>query len=65
MGDPIMQLVCLSNLENLNAVFINGGLGQAERLRTLNKIAIQQMKLLVGDQKVNKIGGKQSNNKEE
>ena len=40
------QLICLSNLENLNAVFINEGLPQIERLEKLNMIAIQQMKVL-------------------
>ena len=42
----INQLICLSNLENLNAVFINKGMSQSERLRELNAIAIQQMKIL-------------------
>ena len=42
----INQLICLSNLENLNAVFINDGMPQAERLRKLNTIAIQQMSVL-------------------
>jgi len=42
----INQLICLSNMENLNAVFINDGLPQSERLVKLNKIAIQQMKVL-------------------
>ncbi len=42
----INQLICLSNMENLNAVFINDGLSQNERLEKLNKIAIQQMKIL-------------------
>lgn len=42
----INQLICLSNMENLNAVFINDGLEQRERLEKLNKIAIQQMKVL-------------------
>ena len=40
------QLICLSNLENLNAVFINEGLPQSERLEKLNLIAIQQMRML-------------------
>ena len=40
------QLICLSNMENLNAVFINEGLKQADRLEKLNKIAIQQMRVL-------------------
>ena len=42
----INQLICLSNMENLNAVFINEGLPQPERLVKLNKIAIQQMGVL-------------------
>ena len=53
----INQLICLSNMENLNAVFINEGLAQSERLEKLNKIAIQQMKVLenVDDRKFLKI----------
>ena len=42
----INQLICLSNMENLNAVFINEGMPQQERLDKLNKIAIQQMTVL-------------------
>lgn len=42
----INQLICLSNMENLNAVFINEGISQSERLEKLNKIAIQQMRVL-------------------
>ncbi|MPL98809.1 hypothetical protein SDC9_45019 [bioreactor metagenome] len=42
----INELICLSNMENLNAVFINEGLSQSERLTRLNKIAIQQMQVL-------------------
>ena len=45
----INQLICLSNMENLNAVFINDGLSQGERLEKLNRIAIQQMKILEED----------------
>jgi len=45
----VSQLVCLANLENLNAVFINDGLPQSERLVKLNQIAIQQMRILVDD----------------
>ena len=50
----INQLICLSNMENLNAVFINEGLPQTERLEKLNKIAIQQMKVLenIDDKKI-------------
>jgi hypothetical protein len=43
----VSQLVCLVNLENLNAVFIQEGLPQNERLSKLNQIAIQQMKILL------------------
>lgn len=42
----INQLICLSNMENLNAVFINEGMPQQERLHKLNRIAIQQMTVL-------------------
>ncbi len=43
------QLICLSNLENLNALFISQGQPQPERLTRLNQIAIQQMKLLTAE----------------
>jgi hypothetical protein len=42
----INELICLSNMENLNAVFIDQGIPQPERLIKLNKIAIQQMSVL-------------------
>ena len=44
----INELICLSNMENLNAVFIQDGLSQKERLIRLNRIAIQQMEVLQG-----------------
>jgi hypothetical protein len=50
----VSQLVCLSNLENLNALFINESMPQAERLAKLNKIAIQQMRLLTEDHRISK-----------
>ena len=53
----ISQLVCLSNLENLNAHFINEGMVQKDRLVKLNAIAIQQMKLLTEDHRVGKLEG--------
>jgi hypothetical protein len=43
----VAQLVCLANLENLNAVFIDEGLTQSERLKKLNQIAIGQMRILL------------------
>jgi len=51
----VSQLVCLANLENLNAVFIDDGLQQPDRLRRLNKIAIQQMKILLEDNSIGRI----------
>ena len=42
----INELICLSNMENLNAVFIDQGVPQPERLIKLNKIAIHQMSVL-------------------
>ena len=42
----VNQLICLANLENLNAVFIQEGMQQRERLVKLNSIAIQQMSVL-------------------
>jgi hypothetical protein len=42
----INQLICLANMENLNAVFITEKMLQHERLLKLNQIAIQQMKIL-------------------
>ena len=51
----ISQLVCLSNLENLNAVFINEGMSQSERLEKLNSIAIEQMKILSESESIKKL----------
>lgn len=42
----INQLICLSNMESINAMLINDGAPQSERLIKLNKIAIQQMRVL-------------------
>ncbi len=53
----VIQLICLSNLENLNANFINEGLTQASRLAKLNLIAIQQMRLLSENPGVQKLAG--------
>jgi len=48
----VSQLVCLSNLENLNALFISERVAQQERLERLNRIAIHQMTLLAGDERM-------------
>lgn len=49
------QLVVLSNLESINAVLIHQGLSQSERLIELNKVAITQMKSLIGNRSLNKL----------
>ncbi len=53
------QLVCLSNLENLNALFISEGVSQQDRLGRLNKMAIHQMTILTSQarMKLPKTGG--------
>lgn len=53
----VTQLVCLSNLENLNALFIAEGTPQQQRLERLNQIAIHQMTLLAGDGRMKLPGG--------
>ena len=45
----INELICLSNMENINTVLINDGMPQGERLVKLNQIAIQQMQVLEGN----------------
>ena len=47
----INELICLSNMENINALLIDDGLSQKERLIRLNKIAIHQMLILGGQNK--------------
>ena len=42
----INELICISNMENINAVLIEDGLSQKDRLIKLNKIAIHQMSIL-------------------
>jgi hypothetical protein len=51
----IEQLVVLSNMESINAVLINQGLQQPERLIQLNKIAITQMKSLIQNSSLKKL----------
>jgi len=45
----VNELICLSNMENLNAVFIDHGIAQGDRLIKLNQIAIHQMRVLEDD----------------
>jgi len=56
----VSQLICLSNLESLNALFIDESLNQSDRLIKLNKVAISQMKLLVEDKNVKKLEDKKN-----
>lgn len=42
----VNELICLSNMENINAVLINDDIPQGERLVRLNQIAIHQMQIL-------------------
>lgn len=51
----VSQLVCLANLETLNAYLIQQGLPQSERLILLNNTAIQQMRLLTEDKGIKKL----------
>lgn len=51
----VEQLVCLSNLESMNALFIKQGMEQLKRLQMLNSIAIDQMKSLLGKNTTKKL----------
>jgi hypothetical protein len=51
----VTQLVCLANLESLNAEFIRQGLAQADRLLKLNEIAIIQMRSLLGNSSIKRL----------
>ena len=51
----IEQLVVLSNMDGINAVFINQGISQSQRLLELNKMAITQMKSLLNSPTIRKL----------
>jgi hypothetical protein len=51
----VEQLVVLSNLESINAVLIQQGLQQSERLQQLNLVAIAQMKSLLNNKQLGKL----------
>lgn len=53
----ILQLVILSNLENINSEFIKQGMNQQERLKRLNQIAQEQSEILKNNNGINKIRG--------
>jgi len=52
----IEQLLVLANIESMNAEFIRMGLSQAERLKRLNQVAIQQLKSLIGTSEIKHLG---------
>lgn len=45
----INELICLANMESINSILIEQGIPQCDRLLQLNKVAIQQMKVLLDD----------------
>ena len=51
----VEQLVCLSNLESMNAILIKQGMTQKQRLQFLNEVAIDQMKTLLGNEGIKKL----------
>lgn len=51
----VHQLICLSNLESLNAEFIKSGMDQESRFLKLNSIAIDQMRSLLGIRRIEKL----------
>ncbi|ORC35710.1 DNA-binding protein [Marispirochaeta aestuarii] len=53
----VSQLVCLANLETLNAHLIQQNMVQAERLKLLNQTAIQQMRLLTESNNIKELQG--------
>ena len=57
----IMQLIILSNLENINAELIRMGFSQSERLLKLNNIAKQQIKLLNNNNLIKSLYNKKLN----
>ena len=53
----IAQLICLANLESLNAVLIAEQLSQPQRLERLNQVAIKQMRILTEEKSSKLLGG--------
>ncbi len=54
----VYQLVCLANLESLNAHFINENIPQEQRIKKLNELAIKQMSILISDSNMKKLENK-------
>ncbi len=51
----VYQLVCLANLESMNAELIRQGLSQPKRLKKLNQMAIAQMRSLLESRTIKKL----------
>jgi len=51
----VYQLVCLANLESLNAHFINENIPQVQRVKKLNEVAIKQMSILLSDNNMKRL----------
>jgi len=54
----VYQLVCLANLESLNAHFINENIDQSQRIEKLNQVAIKQMSILLSDRSMKQLENK-------
>ena len=54
-GATLEQLIVLSNLESINALLIEQGLSQSDRLIQLNKTAITQMKSLIDSSHIRRL----------
>ena len=51
----LVELIVLSNLENLNAEFIKAGLSQAERLKRLHDTAISQLRSIAATASIQRL----------
>jgi len=51
----VYQLICLANLESLNAHFINENIPQEQRVQQLNQVAIKQMKILLSNKNIEQL----------
>ncbi len=50
------QLVCLANLESLNSLLIKDGIKQPVRLKKLNGVAVEQIRILAKDVGLKRLG---------
>ncbi len=60
----VYQLVCLTNLESLNAYLISEDMQQSQRVKMLNETAINQMKTLLRDKNITQLQNKDKIHKE-